>query len=332
MLRAKGEFVVPNRWLFFVAVLAVSSGLVMGTGTPFSKTMADEAKPRVLFITQSKGYVHNAVKRGPAQRSRAELAMLQLAKDSGQFTVVCSQNAEADFTPENLENFEIVVFYTSGDLPIDETRFEFFLKDWLPKAGHGFIGFHSASDTFHNFEPYWDLVGGTFAGHPWGANARVSLVVHDTDHPTMKPFGERLDTQEEIYQYSHWQPEKVRVLMSLDMEHTPIKRPYHVPVAWCKQVGNGRMFYNNMGHRDETWTDPKFLDSVLAAVRWTAGLTSGSAVPNPSVSTRQHDLSIQFSHAAGVTEASLAAEKAAQEAARRAREKAAAKSKQRKPK
>lgn len=264
-------------------------------------SLAVEVKPRILFITQSKGFVHNPVKRGEATRSSAELAMMQLAKDSGEFTVVCTQSCEADFTKERLQDFDIVALYTSGDLPIAVNEFDYFLKEWLPQKGHGLLGFHSASDTFKEFEPYWDLIGGTFNSHPWTANSTVTMKIHDQEHPAMKPFGSSYEIRDEIYQYDHWQPEKVHLLMSLDMEKTELKRPYHVPVAWCKQIGDGKMFYNNMGHRDETWQNEDFLESIVGAVRWIAGKEQGSAEPNPAVSEAHHAESIKYANAAGVS-------------------------------
>lgn len=287
------------------------------------------SKPRLLFLTQSKGFTHGSVRRSTSERSPAELAMMQLAMDSGEFTIRCTQNATADITKENLQNYDIVVFYTTGKLPIATEDIEYLLGDWLHQKGHGFIGFHSATDTYKDYEPYYDLSGGTFAGHPWGSNTPVTFKIHDTEHPTMKPFGgSRMDFKDEIYQYDNWQPEKCRVLMSLDMEHTDLKRPYHVPVAWCKNVGDGKMYYNNMGHREDTWQDERFLDSIVAAVRWIAGKEEGSGEPNPEVSAAHHEHSKKFAEAAGVTQAKLDAEQRAREeraAARRAAREAAAK-------
>ena len=110
-------------------------------------------KPRVLFLTQSKGFTHGSVRRPEGQRAPAELAMMQLAKDTGEFTVVCTQNAEADITKENLEEFDIVAFYTTGKLPISDDNLKYFLGEWLHQKGHGFMGFHSATDTFKDYEP-----------------------------------------------------------------------------------------------------------------------------------------------------------------------------------
>lgn len=284
--------------------------------TPTRTVQADE-NPRILFITQSKGFMHSSVRREEGQRAPAELAMMQLAKDSGEFTVECSQNAIADVTRENLQKFDIVAFYTTGDLGIKQADIEYFLGDWLKQKGHGFLGFHSATDTYKDYEPYWDLSGGTFNGHPWGAGSKVTMIVHDTDHPAMKPFDKSFEFQDEIYQYSNWQPEKCHVLMSLDMEHTKTKRPWHVPVSWCKEVGEGKMFYNNMGHREETWQDERFLKSIRAAVQWIDGKVEGDATPNPDVSQQHHEHSVKSAAAAGISVKSLEQEQRAKEARRK---------------
>lgn len=247
-----------------------------------------DRKPRVLFITQSQGFRHGAVTRKEGQLAPAEIAMRQLAQQTGELEIDVTQDAAAFFTKEKLANYDVVMFYTTGDLPISKEARDYFFDEWLRQPGHGFVGVHSASDTFHNYEPYWDMVGGTFIEHPWQWNAEITLAVHDPDHPTMKPFGgASVDWIDEIYIYKNWQPEKVRVLMSLDMEKTALKRPFHVPVAWVKEYGQGRVYYNNLGHNDGTWTEKPFLDSLLAGILWTSGRTDGPAEPNPELSAEQ---------------------------------------------
>ncbi len=258
---------------------------------------ADESKPRVLMVTQSKGFVHNPVKRAEDSLATSEVAMIQLAQKSGLFEIDCTQDCASDFTKENLQNYDIVMFYTTGELPIAPEDRDYFINDWLKQPGHGFIGFHSAADTYRAGNPqkneefrwYWDMVGGTFAGHPWNAGATVTMTVHDPEHPTMQPFGKEFTHQDEIYQYVNWQPEKVRVLMSLDMSRCTPQKPYHVPVAWVKNWGQGKVYFNNLGHRDETWTNEAFLGSVANAVRWIDGQVEGSAEPNPEVSAAEED-------------------------------------------
>ncbi|MEZ6063360.1 MAG: ThuA domain-containing protein [Planctomycetaceae bacterium] len=255
---------------------------------------ADSVKPsRVLMLTQSAGFRHGSVTRPADKLAPAEISMIQLGKQTGLYTVDCTQDAAADFTKENLQNYDIVMFYTTLNLPIADNDLQYFLNDWLKQKGHGFIGFHSASDTFHDYQPYWDMVGGTFDGHPWGAGTTVTISVHEPDHPTMKPFGSEFQIRDEIYQYKNWQPEKVRVLMSLDMSKCEPSKPYHVPVAWVKSWGDGRVYYNNLGHNETTWADQRFLDSVTAGVKWIRGDVDGESAPNPDVSAAQEDLAKQ---------------------------------------
>src|SRR5580700_1319337 len=175
---------------------------------------ADEpaTKVKALFLTQSKGFVHGSVKRPKETLAPAEVAMTQLGQQTGLFDVHCTQDCAADFTRENLKNYDIVMFYTTTNsggsdvLPIPPDVLAYFLNDWLKQKGHGFVGFHSATDTYHKTEPYWDMIGGTFNGHPWGSGTTVTITVDDPNFPASKSFGKEFKIKDEIYQYSHWQP------------------------------------------------------------------------------------------------------------------------------
>jgi type 1 glutamine amidotransferase len=279
---------------------------------------ANQEKPRMLMVTQSAGFRHQPVNRGDQLMSPAEKAMQKLAYRTKLFEVDFTQDVATHLTRENLQKYDIVAFYTSGNLPVASQDLKYLLDEWVRQPGHGFLGFHSASDTYKKHEPYWDFIGGSFNGHPWHQNAKVTITVHDTEHPTMKPFGKEIELTDEIYQYVNWQPEKVRVLMSLDMAKTGIKRPYHVPVAWVKQVGEGRMYYNNLGHRPETWENEKFLQSIEGAIRWFQGTEDGKAQPNPDVSREQHQLSIDAAKEAGITQNSLEEKRREDEARKKA--------------
>lgn len=245
---------------------------------------------RVLMVTQSMGYRHGSVTRNEKSLAPAEIAMIQLGKKSGKFRVDCTQDAASDFTTENLQNYDIVMFYTTGALPIAQPDLDYFLNTWLKTKGNGVLGFHSATDTFKEYEPFWDMIGGSFNGHPWGSGTTVTISIHEPEHPLMKPFGEEFVIRDEIYQYRHWQPEKVRVLMSLNMEKCEPSKPYHVPVAWVKSYGQGRMYYTNLGHNNETWTNEAFLKSIAAGVDWVRGDVEGASAPNPQLSAAQDKL------------------------------------------
>jgi type 1 glutamine amidotransferase len=269
--------------------------LAVSLSSAFGITRADE--PRILFVTQSKTFVHNPVKRANGELASSEIAMRQLAKEKG-YKIDFTQNVAEDFTVEKLKNYNIVMFYTTGFLPISDEARDYFINDWLKQKGHGFIGVHSASDTFHsagNKEEnekgrwYWEMIGGSFVSHPWTSGDDVVLAIHEPTNILMKPFGEEFKIRDEIYMYHNWQPESVRVLMSLDMEKTKKKNPRHVPVSWIRSWGDGRIYYNNLGHNDTTWANPAYLTSINSAIEWINGKFDLETTPNPEVSEQQEE-------------------------------------------
>ncbi|MEZ6127267.1 MAG: ThuA domain-containing protein [Planctomycetaceae bacterium] len=255
-----------------------------------ASTVSAAEKTRVLMLTQSAGFVHGSVNRKEKDLAASEIAMVQLGQTSELFAVDCTQDAAADFTKENLQKYDIVMFYTTGKLPIADVDMDYFLKTWLKQKGHGFMGFHSATDTFGDYEPYWDMIGGTFNGHPWNAGNTVTITVHDSEHPLMQSFGAEFQIKDEIYQYKHWQPKKVRVLMSLNMAKCEPSRPYHVPVAWVKSYGDGKVYVNNLGHNESSWQDQRYLKSITNAVKWMRGDIEAQSEPNPELSAAQEEI------------------------------------------
>ncbi len=257
-----------------------------------SPAFAADPKPsRVLMVTQSAGFVHGSVRRPDGEKKLAvsEIAMIQLGEKTGLFKVDCTQDVAADFTKDNLKNYDIVMFYTTGALPIADADKDYFFKEWLTAKGHGFLGFHSAADTYGDYQPYWDMVGGTFNGHPWNAGDTVTINVHDSANPLMTSFGSEFQIRDEIYQYKNWQPDKVRVLMSLDMSRCKPSMPYHVPVSWIKKYGEGKVYFNNLGHNEASWSDERYLKSITEAVRWIRGEIEIDATPNPELSKAQEE-------------------------------------------
>ena len=66
-----------------------------------------------------------------------------------------------------------------------------------------------------------------------------------------------------------------------------IRQPYHIPIAWCKQYGDGRVFHMSLGHNESVWADPRYRDSMLGGIRWLLGQVPGNATPNPDVDAAQ---------------------------------------------
>jgi type 1 glutamine amidotransferase len=244
---------------------------------------AAAAPLRVLYLTQSAGFQHAPVKPGPDGVAPSEAAMIAIGKETGVFTAQIAQNA-AEITPERLKSVDVLVFYTTGVLPIPGTTWTA-IQDWVRSGKGGFVGLHSATDTGWLYEgprdSYTAFIGGKFAGHPWTQGTPVRFATHDLGNPTVAMWGASTDYAEEIYQYSDYDPARVRVLQSLDFSGMPLKRPYSVPVTWVRQIGKGRLFYTNIGHTPSTWDDARYRAQIVEGIKWAAGLTKGDATPDP---------------------------------------------------
>ncbi|MED6334439.1 MAG: ThuA domain-containing protein [Planctomycetota bacterium] len=241
--------------LFAIAVLSL-----------FPSSGAAEEPVRVLFLTHSAGFVHSVVRRPePDTLAHAERVLIECSK--GRLVVDCTQDC-SQINAENLQNYDAVLFYTTGELPIapeDKTA----LIDWV-RAGGAFCGSHCASDTFYKFADYMEMVGGAFDGHPW--HQEVTMKVEDTTHPSTRHLGEQWVMNDEIYQFKWYRRHPNHVLLSLDTDAFDVSRGKRADEdyanAWCKDQGQGRMFFTALGHREDVWTNPLFQEHLISGIVW----------------------------------------------------------------
>jgi type 1 glutamine amidotransferase len=172
------------------------------------------AKKKLLVITESRGFVHDVVRRGKdGEPCLVEKVLTELGERSGDFEAVCTQDSRKAITAENLANFDAVFFYTTGTLPLSDTQKADFLG--FVRGGRGFAGSHSATDTFYDWPEYGKLVGGYFDGHPW--HEKIRVVVEDTKHPATRHLGEAFEITDEIYQFkAPYDRKDLHVLMRMD--------------------------------------------------------------------------------------------------------------------
>jgi hypothetical protein len=217
---------------------------------------------KLLYLTLSKGYQHQSVQ-------LSEKIVKEMGEKSGAFQVAITQDAGA-FTKENLQNYAAVMFYTTGELPFtDEEKSA--LVDFL-ESGHGFVGVHSATDTFYEWGVYNKIIGGYFNNHPW--HQLVTVDVIDPNSKLVSALGKSFQVTDEIYQISDFQSDTSHVLLALDPTSVDLtkrevhRRYYGWPIAWTRRFGKGRVYYNSLGHEEAVWNDPRYQDMLLKAIKW----------------------------------------------------------------
>jgi type 1 glutamine amidotransferase len=198
--------------------------------------------------------------------------MQKLGKETGAFEATCTDDvATVDWG--NLGQYDAIAFCTTGELPISDEAKNNLIQS--VKGGKGFVGIHNATDTFYQFEPYGEMIGGYFNGHPW--HQEVGIIVEDRNHPATRELPEHFTIHDEIYTHRNWSRDKTRVLMRLDNESIDIskaagKRDDHdVAMAWCHPFGSGRVFYTALGHGMPTWTDERFHRHLVGGIQWAMG-------------------------------------------------------------
>ena len=236
----------------FVLTLAVAT----------AATQAQQPAKRVLYVTTSAGYRHDVL-------DLSKDVLSEIGARSGAFTVTSTEDLSI-FTPEKLRAFAALVFFTTGELPTTDGQKRAFL-DFI-RGGKGFVGVHSATDTFYHWPEYLALIGGYFNDHPW--HQTVTIDVADRSNPIVAFLGSSLSIADEIYQISDFDYRHAHVLLQLDPRSvdptldTVRPRFYGWPLAWTRSYGQGRVFYTALGHEPAVWRDPRYQQLLSNAILW----------------------------------------------------------------
>jgi type 1 glutamine amidotransferase len=219
---------------------------------------ADAAQKRVLLVTEARGFVHDSI-------PDATAFFKSLGARSRRYDVVQLEGA-TQLTRRRLARANAVVFAnTSGELAVPSRRA---LLRFVRRGG-GFIGTHSATDTLHSWPGYARLVGGEFGRHGAVESGRVNVSARP--HVTTRGLPRSFQITDEFYEFTAPVPAHARVLARLDPESVPDELGSTLPLAWARRYGDGRVFYNALGHRKETWRDPNFRRLTSRGLAWALG-------------------------------------------------------------
>jgi uncharacterized protein len=264
----------------------------------FTAPMAAADKPaKILLFTRSQGFEHSVIKPGKDGQPGLVEQTLTTLGTAHSFTIVHTKDGGV-FTPEKLKEFDAFAFYTTGDLtkeggdknpPMSPAGKEALFA--AIKGGKGFVGFHSASDTFHAAsgahsyvldatpDPYAVMLGAEFIMH--GAQQKTKAFTIDPTFPGLETLKDGIELQEEWYSLKQFAKD-LHVLQVLDtstMKGNMYERgPY--PVTWIHPYGSGKVFYTAMGHRDDVWANPIFQNIIIGGINYALGRIQPNDKPN----------------------------------------------------
>jgi type 1 glutamine amidotransferase len=252
-----------------------------------NKPIAPPKKARKLLVIESlEGMSHNTI-------PLTNVMIQRMGEKTGAWTTVFSNDLSNLRYPKIKEYDAIFLNSIVGEfLPDPSMRAD--LVRYVNEGG-GIGGIHGTPWASRNWDEFADMIGAQSAPH------RIEngiLKVYDKDNAIVRPFNyEDLPFREEYYRFEdsgngrlRW--DKVRVLLVVDLDEkvpastdkpwTGYKRPDKVyPVAWIREYGKGRVFYNSMGHMNETFMKPEIVGHFLAGMQYMLGDLEANATPNP---------------------------------------------------
>jgi type 1 glutamine amidotransferase len=261
--------VSDNLWLMsralpflVVAALACSSG----AHVTVRDASADNGKPdaakasaplQIVVFSKTAGFRHDSI--APATRALADIA------DKHQASFESTEDAAV--LVSKLGSASVVVFLmTTGDV-LDATQ-QSELERYMREGG-GFVGVHSSADTEYDWPFYRDLNGAWFADHPAVQEAKLT----PTDHELVSFLPRDWLRTDEWYNFKdNPQTRGVSVLLRLDeSSYSGGTHGTDHPIAWAHAIEKGRAFYTGLGHTNESWQEPLFLEHVERGLLWAAG-------------------------------------------------------------
>ncbi|HZT33344.1 MAG TPA: ThuA domain-containing protein [Bryobacteraceae bacterium] len=233
---------------------------------------APAQRKKLLAIGEVKGYQHDSVSHALATLEKlgrqTELWDTYIRTDS---QLITKKKLEAN--AKNLDYFDAVFFYTTGELDLDAEQ-KASLLSFVRDDGKGFLGAHSATDTFYQWPEYGDLIGAYFDQHPWN-QVHVGIRVEDRNFPATAHFSPYFAIYDEIYQFkAPYSRDKLHILMSVDPKTVDLNNPrvhrtdHDFAVTWTHNYGKGRVFYSSLGHREEVWDRSDIQTMWIEALKW----------------------------------------------------------------
>ncbi len=204
----------------------------------------------------------------------ASAALVDLLDEIGVESVVTT---DVDEAVEELASADMFTIYACRWRMLDDTRQEPTDSDWayeIPEhsaetienfveEGGSLLGLHTASVCFDTWYEYKQLLGGVWrldqSFHPPRGEVEVRPV--NNGQRVLEGIS-RFTLFDEIYHDLDIAPD-TRILLE-----GRIPDGTWQPIGWTREVGDGRVFYDALGHDEESLQHPEHSRLLRQCVRW----------------------------------------------------------------
>jgi type 1 glutamine amidotransferase len=257
--------------------LSKASGQGLASSQPDNQQQVSkndlEGSRILVYIKNGEGYVHENI-------PNSVEAFKKLGREY-EFTVDVSEDP-ADFTMENLEKYDALVFSNTNNEIFENPEQQKALQNYI-RSGGGFVGIHSASGSERDWPWFWSMLGGKFYRH--APFQEFTTKVADKTHPSTSSLPESWVREDECYYLKHLNP-NINVLLYADLttveDEEKNEYPGEVfgdkfPLAWYHEFEGGRSWYTALGHSVEDYDNPVFIKHILGGIQW---VVSGNSASN----------------------------------------------------
>jgi len=255
-----------------VFIYKVENGFPVSYETEKPSIQFPANQKAILVFSKTTGFRHG-------ESIEASIPVInQLGKKNNYFVYQTEEGGV--FNEEQLKKFNLVIFDNStGRVLNDEQQSN--LEKYV-EGGGALMGIHGAGDGSHHWDWYVNnLVGAKFSHHPLNPQFQTVDVnmFNGVDSLFNSTLPKTWKNTDEWYIF-YTQPQNVNILYSIDgdkiipdgnmlwMKNKNFGMGKIHPVAWYRNVGNGKTFYTSMGHSKDVWNNPDFVNVIEQGIHW----------------------------------------------------------------
>ena len=227
----------------------------------------------------------------------ASYAIARMGEEHDAWETVITKDTNV-FRTENLKKFDAIFFNNNVGNLFKDKKLRQNVLDFV-YAGGGVMGVHGTTAAFtlwgegghEDWPPFGVMIGARGASHRINTE-HVYMELEDPDHPVVQAFdGKYPDFKDEFFRFKDpYSRDLVRILLSIDKEKTDmeqgraygdvIREDNDYAVAWVRQYGRGRIFYNSFAHNPYVFWDPLMLDYFQDAIQFVLGDLEAPTTPS----------------------------------------------------
>lgn len=184
--------------------------------------------------------------------------------EEGNWHVQIEDNLEYLAEEQHLEKIDLLVMcWTMGKISTKQRE----NVSTAVAKGMGLAGCHGGMcDAFREDTQWQFMTGGQWVSHPGGDGVKYTVHINHGSSPIVAGLTDFIVHSE--HYYLHVDP-AIEVLATTRFPHPDVPY-YHIsnkvidmPVAWTKFWGNGRVFYQSLGHQDKVFEDSPMAHQLM---------------------------------------------------------------------